>query len=163
MDHTPLKRVDHTLRRLDVLSKRLQLRVAALPTCQGSDISELQVHIAGDVEVPEGVRVQREEKPPAINTVKERESMYWIVVEMLKEAQKLSEDEALAKKAGTRMDAMMVAGALARVGEAILAGYERATIQPYIDELEDLIEQLKEQLKQTDQERPENPKASEAT
>ena len=89
--------------------------------------------------------------------------MYWIVVGMLKEAQELSENEELAKKAGSRMDAMLVAGALARVAEAILAGCERAAIQPQLDELTELIEQLKEQLKQTDQKGQEDTSGSTET
>ena len=40
----------------------------------------------------------------------------------MKEAQELSENEALAKRAGSRMNAMKVAGALARAGETLLAG-----------------------------------------
>jgi hypothetical protein len=81
---------------------------------------------------------------------------------MLKQAQELSENEALAEKAGSRMDAMKAASALSRAGEAILAGYDRAYIQPHLDELEKLIEQLKEQLKQTDQKGQENASGSEA-
>jgi hypothetical protein len=167
VDPTPSKRVDHTLHRLDLLSKQLQLKVAILPAKGEVVGSEFEVRPAGHVRIPGHETVQHDEdektEPPRVDTVKERESMYWIVVAMLKEAQKLSENEALAKNAGSRIDAMMVAGALARVGDAILAGYERAYIQPHLDELEKLIEQLKEQLKQTDQKGQENPSRSAAT
>ena len=98
----------------------------------------------------------KKERRKRVDWVKEREDMYGLVVDMLKEAQKLSENEAAAKKAKARMDAMAVASTLARVGEAILSGYERAIIQPKVEELERLIEDLKQQTKQTDKERKEN-------
>jgi hypothetical protein len=60
------------------------------------------------------------------------------------------------------MDAMMVAGALVRVGEAVLEGYDRAYIQPHLDELTRLIEQLKEQIRQHDQEGQESATGSTA-
>ena len=146
VDHTPSNRVDHTLDRLDMLSKQLQLKVAVL-----SANEDVAVRSAGTVLIPGRGTVRHEDTQPIrVDTVKERESLYWIVVAMLKEAQELSENEALAKKAGSRMDAMKVAGALTRAGEAVLAGYDRAYIQPHLDELEQLIEQLKEQVKQTD-------------
>jgi len=159
------ERVDHTLHRLNLLSKQLQLKLVVLPAQGDTPGSEPVVPIAGDVRIPGHGAVEHEEEeaepPRRVDTVKEREGMYWMVVAMLKEAQELSENEALAEKAGSRMDAMLVAGALARVGEAILAGYERAYIQPHLDELEKLIEQLKEQLKQTDQKGQENSSGSE--
>jgi hypothetical protein len=151
VDHTPSKRVDHTLRRLDVLFKQFGLRVAMLPGDGGREQSGLRVRVAGEVKVPGGVKPPAEKTPPRLDAEKEREEMYWLVVALLKEAQKLAGDEELAKKAGSRMDAMKVAANLTRLGEAILAGYERAYIQPTVDELESLIEQLKEKLKQTDQ------------
>jgi hypothetical protein len=140
------------------LSKRLQLRVAVV----GSE--GIVVHAVGHVMVPgrEKAAKTAPPTPPKVDTVKEREEIYWMVVEMLKEAMKLSENEALAKKAGSRMDAMMVAANLARVGEAILAGYDRAYIQPYLDEMVKLIEQLKEQIRETDQKGKENPTGSAA-
>lgn len=164
VDHTPSKRVDHTLHRLDLLSKQLQLKVAVLPAKGDMVGSELVVRSAGHVRIPGRGTIRHEEdtESPRVDTVKERESMYWVVVAMLKEAQELSENEALAKKAGSRMKGMMVAGALARVGESILAGYDRAYIQPHLDELEQLIEQFKEQVKQTDQKGQENPPRSAA-
>jgi hypothetical protein len=129
--------------------------------------SEPVVGIAGDVRIPGHGTARHgegEETEPLarVDTVKERETMYWIVVDMLKQAQKLSENEDLAKKAGSRIDAMMAAGALARVGEMILAGYDSAYIQPHLDELISLIEQLKDQLKQTNQKSQENPTGSTA-
>src|SRR5208282_2222468 len=158
VDHTPSQRVDHTLHRLDLLSKQLQLKVAVLPAEGDAPGSEPVVGVAGHVQIPghegaEHEEVQEKEppRPRGVDTVKERESMYWIVVGMLKEAQELSENEALAEKARSRMVAMKAASALSRAGEAILAGYDRAYIQPHLDELEKLIEQLKEQLKQTNQ------------
>ena len=167
VDHTPSKRVDHTLHRLDLLSKQLQLKVAVLPAKGDTAGSEFVVRSAGTVRIPGRGTVRQEEEedtgPRRVDTVKERESVYWMVVAMLKEAQTLSENEALAKKAGSRMDAMKVAGALARVGEAILAGYDRAYIQPRLDEVDQLIEQLKDQIKQTDQKGQENPPRSAAT
>lgn len=168
VDPTPSKRVDHTLRRLDLLSKQLQLKLAVLPAEETISGSEGVVRIAGTVRIP-GERAEKHEEekqaeaPLRVDSVKEREGLYWIVVGMLKEAQELSENEELAKKAGSRMDAMLVAGALARAGEAILAGYERAYIQPTLDELTELIEQLKEQLKQTDQKGQENTSGSKGT
>jgi hypothetical protein len=167
VDHTSSKRVDHTLHRLDLLSKQLQLKVAVLPAKGHTAGSERVVRSAGTVRIPGRGTVRQEEEedtgPRRVDTVKERESVYWMVVAMLKEAQTLSENEALAEKAGSRMDAMKVAGALARVGEAILAGYDRAYIQPRLDEVEQLIEQLKEQIKQTDQKGQEKPQRSAAT
>jgi hypothetical protein len=164
VDHTPSKRVDHTLHRLDLLSKQLQLKVAVLPG--GGDMigSQVVVRSAGHVRIPGSgvVRHEEETAPSRVDTVKERESVYWMVVAMLKEAQELSENEALAKRAGSRMNAMKVAGALARAGETLLAGYDRAYIQPHLDELEQLIEQLKEQVKQAHQKGQENPPRSPA-
>ena len=150
VDHTPLKRVDHTLHRLDVLSKQLQLELAVLPA---KEAGELTVAVADHVTVPGQKEPPHEEVVAGerVDTVKQRETMYWLVVAMLKEAQKLSGNEALAKNAGSRMAAMKVAGELARVGEALLAGYDRAYIQPYLDELEELIEQFKDRSKQADQ------------
>ena len=161
VDHTPLKRVDHTLHRLDVLSKQLQLELAVLPA---KEAGELTVAVAGHVTVP-GQKEPPHEEPVAgerVDTVKQRETMYWLVVAMLKEAQKLSENEALAKNAGSRMAAMKVAGEVARVGEALLGGYDRAYIQPYLDELEELIEQFKDRSKQADQKGQKNPPRSTA-
>jgi len=43
VDHTPSQRVDHTLHRLDVLSKRLQLAVAVLPTNGGGEDSSIKL------------------------------------------------------------------------------------------------------------------------
>ena len=166
VDHTPSKKVDHTLHKLDLLSKQLQLKVAVLPAKGDTADSELVVRSAGTVRIPGRGTVRYEEEDTGtrrVDTVKERESVYWMVVAMLKEAQTLSENESLAKKAGSRLDAMKVAGALARVGEAILSGYDRAYIQPSLDEVEQLIEQLKEQVKQTDQKRQENPTRSATT
>jgi hypothetical protein len=165
---TPSERVSHTLRRLDLLSKQLQLKLAVLPAVGSMPGSEGGVRIAGTVRISghEAVEHEEEKEPPrprGVDTVKERESMYWIVVGMLKEAQELSENEALAEKAGSRMDAMKAASALSRAGETILAGYDRAYIQPHLDELEKLIEQLKEQLKQTDQKGQENTSGSTET
>lgn len=162
VSHTPSKKVSHTLHRLDVLAKQLQLKVAVLPAEENPGEPELVLRPAGHVRVP-GHEGEEAEAPPRVDTVKEREELYWMVVAMLKEAQKLSEDETVAKKAGSRMDAMMVAGALARVGEAILEGYDRAYIQPHLDELERLIEQLKEQVKQTSKEGQESPTGSTGT
>jgi hypothetical protein len=160
VDHTPSGRVDHTLHRLDVLSKQLQLKVAILPSHGGVDGSELGLYPAGELRIPGEGKVEHEqqgpEAPPRVDTVKEREGMYWMVVAMLKEAMKLTENEALAKTAGSRMEAMMVAGTLVRVGEAVLEGYDRAYIQPHLDELKRLIEQLKEQIRKPDQKRTEN-------
>jgi hypothetical protein len=159
VDHTPSRRVDHTLRKLDFLSKRLQLKVATLPARE-ADSRSVVVRPAGHVRIPghEAVVEQEEKKErrKRVDWVKEREDMYQLVVAMLKEAEKLSENEAVAKKAKARMDAMAVAGTLARVGETILSGYERAIIQPKLEELEKLIEDLKQQTKQTDKERKEN-------
>jgi hypothetical protein len=166
VDHTPSKRVDHTLQNLDLLSKQLQLKVAVLPTNGGEEDSALKLWPAGEVTIPGQGRVRYEEEgtvQPRVDTVKERESMYWMVVAMLKEAMKLSENEALAKTSGSRLDAMMVAGALVRLGEAVLEGYDRAYIQPHVDELTRLIEQLKEQIKQPDQKGQEHVKGSTAT
>jgi len=159
VDHTPSKKVDHTLHKLDLLSKQLQLKVAVLPAKGDTADSELVVRSAGTVRIPGRGTVRYEEDAGSrrVDTVRERESVYWMVVAMLKEAQTLSENESLAKKAGSRLDAMKVAGVLARVGEAILSGYDRAYIQPSLDEVEQLIEQLKEQVKQTDQKGQENP------
>ncbi|MGA2626274.1 MAG: hypothetical protein ABSF63_04340 [Candidatus Bathyarchaeia archaeon] len=88
--------------------------------------SEVVVRSAGHVRIPGRGDVRHEEEgdtaQPRVDTVKERESVYWMVVAMLKEAQELSENEALAKRAVSRMDAMKVAGALARAGETLLAG-----------------------------------------
>ena len=91
VDHTPSEKVDHTLHRLDVLSKQLQLKVVVLPTNRGAEDSELRVLPAGEVRVP-GQKVARHEAevPPRVDTVKERESLYWMVVAMLKEAMKLN-------------------------------------------------------------------------
>jgi len=156
VDYTPSTRVDYTLRRLGLLSKRLQLKVARLPAKEEAMV----VRPAGHVRIPghEPVVEQEEKKErrKRVDWVKEREGMYGLVVDMLKEAQKLSENEAVAKKAKARMDAMAVASTLARVGEAILSGYERAIIQPKVEELERLMEDLKQQTKQTDKERKEN-------
>ena len=163
VDHTPSQRVDHTLHRLDVLSKQLQLALAVLPTNGGGEGYSLMPRPAGEVTIPGGGKVQHGEEKAGearVDTVKEREKMYWMVVAMLREAAKLSENEALAKTSGSRMDAMMVAGALVRVGEAVLEGYDRAYIQPHLDELTRLIEQLKEQIRQPDQKRQENTSGS---
>jgi len=154
VSHTPSQRVSHTLHSLDALAKQLQLKVAVLP--------ETIIWPAGSVQVPGAEHKKKKPQPRTVDTVREREELYWIVVAMLKEAQELSENEDLAKKAGSRIDAMKTAGGLARVGEAILAGYDRAYIQPYLDELEQLIEQLKEQVKQTDEKGPENATGSPA-
>jgi hypothetical protein len=163
--YTPLKKVDYTLHRLDVLSKQLQLKVAVLPAGENGGSSKVQV--AGELTIPgEGKTPTPHPKPeqrPRVDTVKEREELYWQVVAMLHEATKLSENQALAQKAGSRMDAMMVAGTLARIGEAILEGYDRAYIQPHLDELTDLIEQLNDQLRQTDQKGQENATGSTET
>jgi hypothetical protein len=160
VDHTPSTRVDYTLHKLDLLSKRLQLKVATLPTNEEANSLVMVVRPAGHVRIPgQKAVVEQEEKKERrkrVDWVKEREDMYQLVVAMLKEAEKLSENEAVAKKAKARMDAMAVAGTLARVGEAILSGYERAIIQPKLEELEELIEDLKQQTKQTDKERKEN-------
>ena len=160
VDYTPSTRVDHTLRKLDLLSKRLQLKVATLPAKEEANSLAMVVRPAGHVRIPgQKAILEREEKKERrkrVDWVKEREDMYGLVVAMLKEAEKLSENEAVAKKAKARMDAMAVAGALARVGEAILSGYERAIIQPKLEELEELIDDLKQQTKQTDKERKEN-------
>ena len=166
VDHTPSQRVDHTLHRLDVLSKRLQLAVAVLPINGGGEDYSLKLQPAGEVTIPGGGKVEHGEEKAGearVDTVKEREKMYWMVVAMLKEAAKLSENEALAKTSGSRMDAMMVAGALVRVGEAVLEGYDRAYIQPHLDELTKLIEQLKEQIRQPDQKGQENTSGSTET
>jgi len=153
------ERVGHTLHKLDLLSKRLQLKVATLPAREADSLS-MVVRLAGHVRIPghEAIVEQEEKKErrKRVDWMKEREDMYGLVVDMLKEAQKLSENEAVAKKAKARMDAMAVASTLARVGEAILSGYERAIIQPKVEELEKLIEDLKQQTKQTDKERKEN-------
>jgi hypothetical protein len=90
-------------------------------------------------------------KSLGIGAETEREVMYGLVVEMLREAHRLAGDEVLAKKAEARMTAMLVASNLARTGEAILRGYERGYLQPLVDELVNLIEQLKEQLEQARQ------------
>ena len=157
VDPTPSKRVDHTLHALDFLAKRLELKVARLPADLDSHGSELGIRVAGNVKVAGGVIKQdAREEAPRIDSEKERESMYRIVVGMLKEAQRLSEDEELAKKAEARMGAMMVASNLTRVGEAVLAGYERGYLQPLVDELVQLIEHLKEQLEQAHQARQES-------
>jgi len=58
---------------------------------------------------------------------------------------------------------MLAAGTLARIGEAILEGYDRAYLQPQLDELTHLIEQLKDQVRQTDQKRQENATGSTGT
>ena len=166
VDNTSSKRVEHALYTLDLLSKRLQLKVAVFPAKGDEDASELVLESAGHRTTPvaRATESEGEEKArPRVDTLKEREEMYWVVVAMLKEAQKLSENEALAKNSGARMDAMMVTAALARVGEALLEGYDRAYVQPLMDEMEKLIEQLKEQLKQTDQKGQENPQGSTAT
>jgi hypothetical protein len=52
VDPTPSKRVDHTLHRLDVLSKLLQLKVAVLPAKGEMAGSDPVVGIAGDVRIP---------------------------------------------------------------------------------------------------------------
>jgi len=148
--------------RLDVLSKRLRLELAVLPA---KEAGELTVAVAGPhVTVPGQKEPPHEEAVAGerVDTVKQRETMYWLVVAMLKEAQKLSENEALAKNAGSRMAAMKLADEVARVGEALLAGYDRAYIQPYLDELEELIEQFKDRSKQADQKGRENPPGSTA-
>jgi hypothetical protein len=156
--------VDHTLHALDFLAKSLELKVAMLPADPASYGSELVVQVAGGVKVAGGMVKQHEkEEAPRIDAGKERESMYRVVVAMLKEAQKLSEDEELAKKSEARMDAMMVASNLTRVGEAVLAGYERGYLQPLVDELVQLIEHLKEQLEQANQARQESAPAGTTT
>ena len=159
------EKVSHTLHRLDVLSKQLQLKVAVLPPGEGE--SSRKVQVAGELTIP-GERKPptphlKPEQRPRVETLKEREELYWQVVAMLHEAAKLSENEALAQKAGSRMDAMMVSGTLARIGEAILEGYDRAYLQPQLDELTHLIEQLKDQVRQTDQKRQENATGSTGT
>jgi len=156
--YTPSEKVCHTLQRLDVLAKQLQLKVAVLPTSGGEE-SALILRSAGEVKIPGHAGRRRKEEDaglPRVDTAEEREKMYWIVIAMLKEAMELSENEALASRAGSRMDAMLVAGTLARVGEAILEGYDRAYIQPHVDELTKLIEQLKEQIRTPDQKGQEN-------
>ena len=160
-----MKKVDYTLHRLDVLSKQLQLKVAVLPP--GEEESSRKVQVAGELTIPGERKAPtphlKPEQRPRVETLKEREELYWQVVAMLHEAAKLSENEALAQKAGSRMDAMMVSGTLARIGEAILEGYDRAYLQPQLDELTHLIEQLKDQVRQTDQKRQENATGSTGT
>jgi len=151
--------IDRALHRLDVLSKRLQLRVAVLPSAEAKEDSADKVYVAGGLKVPRQKKsVEPEPTAPTerVDTVKQRESVYWVVVDLLRESAKLSENEALASQAKSRMDAMMVVATLARVGEAILEGYDRAYIQPHLDELTMLIDELKEQTKQSHQKGQEN-------
>ncbi|MGA2626977.1 MAG: hypothetical protein ABSF63_07945 [Candidatus Bathyarchaeia archaeon] len=49
--HTPSKRVDHTLHRLDLLSKQLQLKVAVLPAERDMVGSKVVVRSAGHVRI----------------------------------------------------------------------------------------------------------------
>ena len=57
VSHTPSERVSHTLRRLDLLSKQLQLKVAVLPAERDAPGSEPVVGVAGHVQIP-GRRVR---------------------------------------------------------------------------------------------------------
>jgi hypothetical protein len=52
VDHTPSTRVDYTLRKLDLLSKRLQLKVVALPAKEEADSLVMVVRPAGHVRIP---------------------------------------------------------------------------------------------------------------
>ena len=52
VDHTPLQRVDHTLRRLDVLFKQLQLKIAMLPSSAAGG-SEPVLYVAGSLRTPQ--------------------------------------------------------------------------------------------------------------
>lgn len=149
---TSKDRVGHTLHRLDALSKRLQLKLLQLPGEASGTNSGMMVAIAGEVRTT----APREHKPPSMEVEKEREALYGIIVGMLKEAQELTENEELAKNAEARMSAMIVASSLTRAGEAVLRGYERGYVQPLVDELVSMIEQLKAQLRESDQEREGN-------
>jgi hypothetical protein len=165
VDPTPSKRVDHTLHRLSGLLMRLELKVASLPGNgeQGHHPDLVRIASTDDVKVlDKDGKIHAVRKPPPppaqprLDPQKEREALYWIVVGMLKETQKLSESEELAKKAEARMGAMMTHGNLTRIGEALLEGYEKSYIQPMVDELVKLIEDLKTQLKQANQTGQEN-------
>jgi hypothetical protein len=155
VESTPSKRVDYTLQRLDGLVMRLQLKVASLPESGEHGQGLGTVSVAGGLKLPSETEHADESKEappqPGIDAVKERESAYWNVVAMLKETYRLSENEELAKKAEARMSAMRLACNLTLVAEAVLTGYERSYVQPMVDELVKLIEDLKEQLKQANQ------------
>jgi hypothetical protein len=46
------------------------------------------------------------------------------------------------------MTAMLVASNLTRTGETILRGYEKGYLQPLVDEMMELTDQLKKQLRE---------------
>ena len=145
--------MDATLHRLDSLARSFQIKLVSGP---GQPIIDLTVSAGSAVSL-----IPKKRKGPKIDIEKEREGMYDIVVAMLKEAQRLAEDEVLAGKSEARMSAMLIASNLTRTGEAVLQGYERGYLKPLVDELVSIIEQLKEQLREANTERSKSASTSE--
>ena len=70
-----------------------------------------------------------------IDTQRQREKLYEIAVELLKEAVKLSESEEAARNARARMQAMQLASTANRTALAILSGHDQATIIALLEEI----------------------------
>ncbi|MGP8070190.1 MAG: hypothetical protein ACLP5V_09895 [Candidatus Bathyarchaeia archaeon] len=108
------------------------------PTLHHMDnlVKELELQIYG-IRIAASVDVQAE-----------REGLYRTALGILKDAVKLSENEALAKKAEARMVAMQVATQASLSAGCFLRDYERGDITALVDQLVKTNELLKTKLRE---------------